>query len=108
MFDKVSEAAERLATNVSRRAFLGRLGQGALATVGVLAGLLAISPPAMAGTLYKCGAKKGKAYGCDVVNCLWDCSGTLYCTACTNGYCSPPTRGCTLIAGDSCCQPIVP
>ncbi len=39
MFDKVSQAAEKVATNVSRRAFLGRLGQGALATVGVLGGM---------------------------------------------------------------------
>ena len=41
MFDKVSQAAEKLATNVSRRAFLGRLGQGALITAGVLGATLA-------------------------------------------------------------------
>jgi len=41
MFDRVGGLAEKLVTNVSRRAFLGRLGQGALVTVGALAGLLA-------------------------------------------------------------------
>jgi hypothetical protein len=39
MFEKTSRLAEKLATHVSRRDFLGRLGQGALAAVvgGVLA-----------------------------------------------------------------------
>jgi hypothetical protein len=48
MFDKVTQAAEKVATNVSRRAFLGRLAQGALATAGVLGGmhLLAGKAPA--------------------------------------------------------------
>jgi hypothetical protein len=52
MFDKFSEAAERVATNVSRRAFLGRLGQGALATAGVLGGMLAFTGEAKA---FYCG-----------------------------------------------------
>jgi hypothetical protein len=54
MFDKVSQAAEKLATHVSRRAFLGRLGQGALATAGVLGGLLAFGGKAQAYILW-CG-----------------------------------------------------
>jgi len=54
MFDKVSQAAERLATHVSRRAFLGRLGQGALATAGVLGGMLAFGGKAQAYILW-CG-----------------------------------------------------
>jgi hypothetical protein len=48
MFDKVTEAAERLATGVSRRAFLSGLGRGALATAGVLAGILAFGGTARA------------------------------------------------------------
>jgi hypothetical protein len=48
MFEKFGQAAEKVAINVSRRAFLGRLGQGALATAGVLAGMLAISGKALA------------------------------------------------------------
>ena len=43
MFDKLSHAAERLATRGSRRELLGQLGRGALALTGVLAGVLAFS-----------------------------------------------------------------
>ena len=46
MFGKLSQAAEQLATNVSRRQFLGRLGGGALALATALGGLLAL--PAVA------------------------------------------------------------
>jgi hypothetical protein len=49
MFDKVSEAAEKLATKVSRRAFMGRLGRAALAVSGALVGVLAIPTPLQAG-----------------------------------------------------------
>jgi hypothetical protein len=42
MFEKISQAAETLATHVSvsRRGFLGRLGQGALVAAGAVGGLL--------------------------------------------------------------------
>ena len=40
MFDKVSQVAEQVATRLSRRAFLGKAGQSALALAGVLGGLL--------------------------------------------------------------------
>jgi hypothetical protein len=49
MFDRVSQAAERLATDVSRRAFLSRLGQGALAAAAVLGAMLAFPRAASAG-----------------------------------------------------------
>jgi hypothetical protein len=44
MFEKISNAAEKLATKVSesRRGFLARVGQGALGVAGVLAGVLAL------------------------------------------------------------------
>jgi hypothetical protein len=48
MFEKVSQAAERLATRASRRDFLGRLGKGALALAGVLGGVLALPGGAQA------------------------------------------------------------
>ena len=41
MFEKLSQAAEQLATRVSRRQFLGRLGQRALVLAGVLGAVLA-------------------------------------------------------------------
>jgi hypothetical protein len=53
MYDKLSQAAETVATNVSRRAFLGRLGRGALAMAGVLATTLAAPRIAQAGNLDK-------------------------------------------------------
>lgn len=72
MFDKLSEAAESLATNVSRRAFLGRLGQGALVVAGVLGGMLA-------------AASTAQAYGCP--------SGTSQCGA-RLGNCCPKGQWC--------------
>ena len=48
MFDRVSEAAEKLATKVSRRAFLGRLGQSALGLAAVIGGVLALPSQARA------------------------------------------------------------
>ncbi len=48
MLDRVGDLAERVATNVSRRAFLGRLGQGALGLAAVIAGALALPGRAQA------------------------------------------------------------
>jgi hypothetical protein len=49
MFDRVSEAAEKLATNVSRRAVLGGLGKGALALAGAVGAMLAFPGLVQAG-----------------------------------------------------------
>jgi hypothetical protein len=49
MFDRVGGLAERVATDVSRRAFLGRLGQGALGLAAVIGGVLALPSQARAG-----------------------------------------------------------
>jgi hypothetical protein len=54
MFERVGRAAERVATGVSRRAFLGRLGKGALATAGVVAGMLALGGKAEAIIASRC------------------------------------------------------
>src|SRR5262249_29786450 len=48
MFDKIGDAAAKVATNVARRAFLGRLGQGALGLAAVIGGVLAFSEQAKA------------------------------------------------------------
>jgi len=40
MFDRISEAAEKLATNVSRRGFLGSVGRWSGATALAMAGVL--------------------------------------------------------------------
>jgi hypothetical protein len=62
MFDRVSEAAERLATNVSRRAFIGRMGKGALGMAAGLSGLLAFAGRAEAGSGHCCRCLDGSFY----------------------------------------------
>lgn len=42
MLDKVSQLAEQMATNASRRAFLGRFGRGAMTAAAALGGILAL------------------------------------------------------------------
>ena len=56
MFEKIGRLAETAATkvSVSRRGFLGRLGQGALAAAGVLGGLLLFTKDARAGGSVVC------------------------------------------------------
>jgi hypothetical protein len=67
MFEKVSQVAERVASLASRRAFLGKLGRGALAMVGLLGGLLALPSRADAGP-YHCycsyDSYSGRITGC--------------------------------------------
>jgi hypothetical protein len=56
MFEKIGRLAETAATkiSVSRRGFLGRLGQGALAAAGALGGLLLFPKNALANGSYVC------------------------------------------------------
>ena len=49
MFEKLNEIAERSATGVSRRQFLGRVGRGALIAAGAVGGFLAFGAEAHAG-----------------------------------------------------------
>src|SRR5262249_47234858 len=49
MFEKFSDVAERVATRVSRRGFIGSLGRWAVATAMGLAGVLTIPGSAHAG-----------------------------------------------------------
>ena len=94
MFDRVTESAEKLATTVSRRAFLGRLGRSAAVLAGVLGGLCAATKLAQA------GHTTGRVYCClgsdclpppksscvivkaDCTSCEWNCKGTIYYTHC--------------------------
>src|SRR4029077_2834339 len=85
MFDKVSQAAEKLATNVSRRAFLGRLGKGTLGAAGVLAGVLAFPKVAQAGCY--------SGSPCPA----WDCNGALICAF------SRPFPDCKKVHYPCCC-----
>ena len=56
MFDKIGRLAEKAANrvSVSRRGFLGRLGQVALGAAGVLGGLLVLPGTAQAGSGVVC------------------------------------------------------
>jgi hypothetical protein len=92
MFDKVSQAAEKLATNVSRRAFFGRVGRGALVVAGVLGATLALPGQGQAkGTTNKLCFYSG-GYNC-----------RNYCVRCDEG-CPPPARfsACRLISISAC------
>ena len=79
MIDKVSDLAERLATNVSlsRRGFFGRLGKGALVAAGVVAGVLALPKHVRADPLHTCIAKCCEA-SCGKGDKTCSCSGTAY------------------------------
>jgi hypothetical protein len=57
MFEKIGQVAEQAATSVSRRQFLGRFGQSALAVAAAVGGLLALPEVAHAAHRPKCGRK---------------------------------------------------
>ena len=92
MFDKVGQAAESLATHVSRRGFMGSLGRGALAVAGALAGVLALSSDARAGrplfvccSTFKCAPPEGRCLPLSLScsGCVWDCgNGKIMTTGC--------------------------
>jgi hypothetical protein len=55
MFEKIGQAAERMAAEVSRRDVLGQFGKGALAVASLLAGLFAFPTSAEAAPArYRC------------------------------------------------------
>ncbi len=63
MFDRVGNLAERVATNVSRRAFLGRLGQGALGLAAAIGGIFAFPNEVRADCL-RCAVPTIYGYDC--------------------------------------------
>jgi hypothetical protein len=54
MFDNIGRVAEWVATSVSRRRFLGRVGRGAAVTATALAGVLTTGGSAQAAGGYLC------------------------------------------------------
>src|SRR5438270_2237345 len=88
MFEKIGRLADRAANEVgvSRRGFLGRVGQTALGAAGVLGGLLALSNKAQAGNgvLYLCqygGESSKKCYYNGGSYVTYSCGGCplVYC-----------------------------
>jgi hypothetical protein len=80
MFKKIGRAAERMANNVgvSRRGFLGRLGQAALGTAAVLGGVLASPTGAQAFSFKKCFHRCCMSYCGNPT-----CSSCIYSQNCT-------------------------
>jgi hypothetical protein len=85
MLEKIGRIAERAATNVSRRQFLGCVGRGAMALAAAAGGLLAVAAEAQGATV--CGANshyacRGKTAGqwCALGTRSGICVGSPACT----------------------------
>jgi hypothetical protein len=86
MFDKFEEAAERTVTNLSRRQFVGRIGQRSLIMAAALEGYLA-RPAVARARAGMCGPHsvrkcKNKPVG-------YRCSHDAYCGGAPNCQCIP-------------------
>jgi hypothetical protein len=90
MFDKISDAAEKLATDVSRRGFLGSLGRCAAATALGVAGMLAAVDSARAGSAQH-------SHGAGQVCCFYSCGPGRGYKKCKQ-ECPAPDAGCFLYA----------
>jgi hypothetical protein len=84
MFDKLGQAAEKLATHVSRRAFLGRLGQGALGLAATVGGMLAFPAQAQAGNGGTCCLCASRPSGLICRKNRGGCGPACYEVACRN------------------------
>jgi len=99
MFDRVSEAAEKLVKNVSRREFMGRLGRSATVIAGVIGGLCAAprvaqGNPPITGAPCCWGGDHVITGGCaapmkhcslvsaDCTGCVWNCKGVMMTSVC--------------------------
>jgi hypothetical protein len=93
MFEKISQLAEAAATHVSlsRRGFMGRLGQGALGAVGVLGGVFVLSNKVQAAQkLYMCiYGVDGRGPNCGYAHCDY---GFQSCGNC------PPISCCVVVS----------
>ena len=107
MFEKISRAAEKAATSVARRDFLGGLGKAALGAAAVVGGLLAfpgVAQSAGGGGGVKCcgGAKVACAAGLRGPYCQWLCNGAYVYSLCSIGKCPIPATGCVLVTSCIC------
>jgi len=75
MLERVNQLAEKAATNVSRRRFLARLGQGAAIASAFLGSMV------LTGRSASAGKKKGQLYVCIYDDgqtiCDYQCKGTI-------------------------------
>ena len=97
MIESIGKAAEKVVAGASRRQFLGRLGQSALAVVAAISGLLVFPATTYAGMQRKCCGPVNRhcrqpRAGCTLIsNCLpngghlycsWDCGGVFETSFC--------------------------
>jgi hypothetical protein len=112
MLERISLFAQRMATNVSRRQFLGRVGQAALALAAAVGGFLAVRGEAEAAVA--CGPNSsiaclGRVEGawCPNGTSSGTCVGAPNCACVSNPrprYCPPGTCRCRSGAcRKSCC-----
>jgi len=101
MFERVSQAAEKLASNVSRRAFMGGLGKGALALAGAMGAMLAFPGLVQAGG---CICLDGFHFFC----CQYDGgNGVIVLGKPGPGcHCKKKYHGMPLLAGGCICGPV--
>ena len=90
MFDRVGNLAERVATNVSRRSFLGRLGQGAFGLAAVIGGVLAFPASGRANPTKYCCTGEIAPFN----PCKYGVSGSKLCP---NGYPPYPCDSSSLV-----------
>jgi hypothetical protein len=100
MFEKITNAAETLATNVgeSRRGFLARVGQAALGVAGVVAGLLASPTEGQA----QAGSRSGLCQITFRPGALVGSKNGFCISGCLVGYTPSQCRGTDTYAGRPC------
>ena len=69
MLEKFGDAAERMAISASRRAFLGRLGRGAMGVSMTIGGVLASASWARAERLCSHGTRRSRCLDGSVICC---------------------------------------
>jgi hypothetical protein len=96
VIESIGKAAEKVVAGASRRQFLGRLGQSALAVVAAVSGMLVFPATTYADKQRKCCSPRHfcsqPRSGCTLISdcfqpggsryCLWDCGGigeTSFC-----------------------------
>jgi hypothetical protein len=103
MIEKVNSVAEQFAASVSRRRFLGRFGQAAVAFAGALGGVLASTAGAqyVACTTNAQCAPQGWCY-----KAAGNCAGAGRCVPRSRCWCKPilaPVCGCNAITYPNAC-----
>ena len=97
MIESIGKAAEKVVAGTSRRQFLGRLGQSALAVAAAISGLLVFPATTYADKQRKCCGRARfcpqPKTGCTLISdclpnggvtyCGWDCGGIFTTSFCT-------------------------